>query len=323
MEIRTFKETDLPELHRFCEIVYPKRVKYYHELLDFFLKNKIGGYTGGIGLFDDNGTLCGQQLYSSISFWFKGVEYKGGWCFDLIVREDLRKEAWGMDLIIQSMKIFPYACGTGAGPLSKSISLKLGMKSLGNIKKYVGIASKPSLLFNLLLPLRSFPQKVGNYSRIVQPEDFTSKEYFNRNIIEPGRNKEYIAWRFFTPSFKKYFVYQNSVGSYFVVRRITIKGVSILALVDFRCNVENPDEFKDIVRCIKQIANHIHVGFLLVGSSHKTFDSILEKSGLKPIGRDRPILTAGKNKVTPDKERVEKRGYVFVTLADSDGEVSW
>ncbi|MDE7382177.1 MAG: hypothetical protein K2N03_08665 [Muribaculaceae bacterium] len=322
MEIRTFTEEDLPAIHKFGFEAYPKRRDYYGSIIDFFLKGRIGGYTGGIGLFDGE-KLCGQQLYSACSFWYDGKKYDAGWCFDLIIREDLRKEAWGLDLIVDSMRIFPYACGTGAGPNSKPISLKLGMKVLGEIRKYVGVSSKIKAPFLILLPGRSFPTTVNEFRLIENPSEIKEKEYYNRYLIESGRDMEFLKWRFFTEGFKDYKFYQKENGDFFVVRIISHKGIKMLALIDFRCSMDSKGSFKDILKSVKAISNHIRVPFILVGSTHKVSDKVLEDAGFKSIGSPRAFMTAGRNKVKPDKSRVQERDYVLITLADCDGEVSW
>ncbi len=322
MEIRRLTEKDIPELYRFGKVMFPSRSSFYHKIIDFMQKDRMGGYTGGMGLFDGD-ELCGQILYSATTLWYNGTKYPTGWNYDLIIREDLRKDAWGIDLLMKSWKEFPLACATGSGPNAEKINLKLGSKHLGQIRKYIGLSSKWRIIQNLIFPLGTYPESINGFKLIHTFENFKARDYFNNNLIEPGRDPNYIKWRFFTPNFKDYKVYQDDEGDFFVIRVIKIKGFSILSLLDFRCTLDRAKSFDRIFKSVKNIANHIRVPFILCGSSHKDVDQVLEKDGFKSMGRPRPVLTTGRNKVRPDAERVNNRNYILITLADSDGEISW
>ena len=50
-------------------------------------------------------------------------------------------------------------------------------------------------------------------------------------------------------------------------------------------------------------------------------DSVLESHHYKSIGRPRPII--GTKKYKTDKEAIKNRAFAFVTLAESDGEITW
>ena len=65
----------------------------------------------------------------------------------------------------------------------------------------------------------------------------------------------------------------------------------------------------------------LHLGMLIVGSSLKVVDYVLERHGFKSVGRPRPVM--GLVKVKEYKEIINSREFLFTTFADSDGETNW
>ena len=322
MKIRKLKEIDLPELIKFGEEVFPDRKSYYSSLINFVLKNRIDGYTGGVGLFDGD-KICGQSLFTQMTLWHRGIKEISGWGYELIVKEELRMDSWGLEVMMESRRIFPNTCATGSGPLALKLNLKLGNKLIGEIRKYVGLTSLSLSSILAILPKGKIPENVDGFRLIKFPEDFKTKNYFNFNLIEAGRDSDFIKWRYFTAGFKKYYVYQNDSGEYFVVRTIKQKGFRMLLLLDFRCDLSSEEPFRNILKAVKKIAIKVHDPFILCGSSHKIVDSILEEKHFKSIGRPRPIIVGKKFMEWIDKEKIENRDFALITLADSDGEWSW
>lgn len=323
MEIRRIQEADIDALIAFGESVYPQRRACYHTIVEFFQKGRIQGYTGGLVLTED-GNICGQILATSATMWYKGQSYRSGWLYDFIVREDLRKDVWGVDLLMEGRKEFKDACSVGANQEALSMNLKLGSKMLGELRKYVGLTSLLMTPFYLMSrSSKSFPDKVAGFSLIQSSRDVKSRDYYNSDLLESGRNQDFISWRFFTKGYKEYSFYQHANGDYFVVRPIKYKGVRLLAVVDFRCDLSTVEHFREIFKAVKSIARALSIPFILCGSSHQAVDEVMEQAHCKSIGRPRPITTAGKYKDALDTEKIQRREFTLITLADSDGEVSW
>jgi hypothetical protein len=323
MEIRRIIESDIPKLIAFGERVFPKRVSYYHTIVEFLQKGRIGGYTGGMVLVD-NDEVCGQIFSTATTMWYKGVPYSSGWLYDFIVREDLRKDVWGIDLLMKARKEFGNACSLGANPRALNMNLKLGSKMLGELRKYVGPSSLLMFPLYFVLPTdKNYPDLIDGFRLISRANDVVARDFTNYDLLESGRNQDFISWRFFTKEYKNYKFYQKSDGDYFVVRLIKYRGVRLLALVDYRCDIKSIDSFTVILSVVKSIAKKMHIPFILCGSSHNVIDTVLEHAHFSSIGRPRPITTASKYKGALDVARINNRDFTLVTLTDSDGEVSW
>lgn len=322
MEIIKLTELDIPKLVSYGEKIFPERRSYYSSLLNFYFKGRMNGLTGALAIIKD-GEICGQTFHLETTMWFQNKKIVTCWGLDLIIDEDLREEAGGIDLILTSKKHYPNSAAVGSGDLALKINLKMGFKWVGEVRKYVGISSIPMLPIYLFCKKNKFPQAINDFFLVSNKESFRATDYFNKDIIEIGRDNDFISWRYFTPEFRKYFVYQNKSGLYFVVRPIRYKGIRMLALIDFRCDLSVDGEFKAIFETVRKLAKRMLFPFMLCGSSHRTIDSVLEKNGMKSIGRPRPIIIRNELKKSIDEDRVNKRDFVFVTLADSDGEVSW
>lgn len=322
MEIKKLEESDLPALIEYGMKIYPERISYYKRLINFYFKGRMKGMTGALAIIKD-GKICGQTFHLSTEMWFRREKLDTCWGLDLIIDEDLRKKAVGTDLILASKKAYPSSAAVGSGPLALKINLTMGFKLIGEVRKYVGITSIPMLPIYLLSSKKKFPQEIKGYRLISKQEDFSCKDYFNEDIIEIGRDKEFIFWRYYTPEFRQYYVYQKESGIYFVVRQIKYKGIKMLALIDFRCDLSTDIEFRSMFSVIRKLAYMMHLPFILCGSSHKNIDKVLEATGMKSIGRPRPVIIRNEYNRVIDQGRVSNRDFILVTLADSDGEVSW
>lgn len=323
MEVRKITEEDIPLLIEYGNKVFPKRSKHYPKLIDFYFRNRISEFTGGLIMLKD-GKICGQTFTLGTTMWYKGKKYPTCWGLDLIIDKDLRKDAAGVDLILASRKTYPQIACIGSGPLALKINLKGGYRMAGEIRKYVSLTSPFfSPLFMLLPRKRKFPKSIGEFSLLTDPAQFKSMDFRNEQIIEIGRDTDFVSWRYFTPVFRKYFVYQNNSGDYFVVRPIRYKHIPMMCLVDFRCELNTEDSFSLIFKEFKRLSMKMRVPFLLCGSSHMTVDRVLEANGMKSIGRPRPIILRNALKKELDSGKVENRMAIFATFADSDGEVSW
>ena len=322
MEIRKLTQEDIPELIRFGEEVYPDRKDSYSKLIHFVMDNRIGGYTGGVILVDGD-RIVGQSLHTEMNLNYKGINRISGWGYELIVDEKLRKEAWGIEIMLGCRKNFPGACATGSNPNALKLNQKLGYTLVGEIKKYIGLSSILRFPINLLPTKKSFPSEINGFKLINDISKFKERNYFNVNLVEPGRDRNFIKWRYFTPNFKDYKLYQNDAGDWFVVRIIRQKGFNMLLVSDYRCNLDSKDSFSNIYKTIRRIANKLYVPFILCSSSHKITDKVLNTKIAKSIGRPRPIIFAKQFKDWLLKDRINERDFCFITFGDSDGEWNW
>ena len=78
--------------------------------------------------------------------------------------------------------------------------------------------------------------------------------------------------------------------------------------------------FESVMVAFRKIASTLKIGVLIVGSSMSKVDDICEKYKMRAIGRHRPIIGFTN---CYNKEKIEKRDFVLLTLADSDGDITW
>jgi len=327
MEIGPLQKNKIEELYLFNHQVYPER-KRYKEIIDFWFSKNPEEYGLTNILFVD-GKIAGQSLHSSMKYYYEGKENDSFWGFDLIIEEEKRKDAYGIDLLQYNMERFDSEFATGSGPLALKIELALGFKQIGELKKYVNFVNPFFLPLTLLRSKKTvlkYPKKLKlstevEFERIEQDllPDFIQP--FNPNLLEISREKSFIKWRFYN-TLHQYAVYKDvKSDAYFVLRTIVKNHILCMVLVDYRCDLNIPDEYENILRAAKKITRKLRIPILITGSSLKCIDEILEKNHFKVNGRNRPIIST--LKFQNKKEDIKNRNFALITLADSDGEILW
>lgn len=326
LHIETTNGAELEQLILFNQSMYPNKVIGAKDILDFWFSKSEN--ENGIYLLEDDGSVHGQMLTSSMSYYYKGFKHDTVWLFDLIVDEALRADAWGIDVILASMDKHPASCSTGAGPEALKLHLKLGNKMLGEIRKYLGITNPLWLatsVFRGKVPVSTFPNEVKvkghSFVKIDKQNLPELTSPYNENLWEVARDKEFLQWRYFNNLHNYAFYKDTQSNDYFVVRTIIQSHVTAMLLVDYRCVVSTPEAFERIYAAVSKVMSKVHLGILITGSSLATIDLVLEAHHFKSMGRPRPVI--GFQKVKDRKADIEARDFAFVTLADSDGDINW
>lgn len=328
MEIRTAYESDFNSILEFNSRMFPQKCIDSKIYFNFWLSKNPDAINHILLLIDDQNNIVGQNIMTSMAYYYNSKKFDTFWGFDLIVEETFRKDTWGLDLMIQNKELYPNIFCTGSGPQALGINLKLGMKLLGEIKKYVGIIN-PLWFFNafnnVTIPSSRFPLvikvKENTYLLTKYTELPMLNQPFNEHLLEISRDIEFMKWRY-NNNLHDYAVYKETNSNiYFVLRTTIIKHTTVMLLVDYRCDSQKPDQFENLFCAAKKITSKLHLPLLITGSTLKTFDNVLERHHFKSIGRPRPVL--GYIKCKDRKEDIENRNFVFVTLADSDGETNW
>jgi len=325
MEIRKLTTTDLEKLYAFNQKIYPERKIPYKDYIDFWLSKSEDEIGLNLILVDESNDIHGQILSSSMSYFYKGEKHDSLWGFDFIVEESLRKDNWGVDFLIKRNSLFPVSFGTGVAPKALKIHLLLKYYQLGNILKFVGISNPLWLLSSIgrgIIPPSKYPieVKVNNYRyQRISCDDFPDVSTpYNNDFWEPSRDKSYMRWRF-SNRLHEYAIYKDVASNdFFVVRTVSFKHVTVLMLVDYRCDMATPDSLSRIIRAVKKITNRIHISVIVVGSSLGKVDEVLQKHHFYKTGNPWPII--GRMNVKECKNNIENRNFAFVTFADSDGE---
>lgn len=328
METKILSKSDLQQLQEFNKKIYPGKLIPSERYLGFWLNRNDDAYNHCLIVQDKNGKIYGQVFSTEMSYYLKGEQYKSVWGFDLIVEEQLRRSNWGLDLLLKYLEMFPNACATGIGPQAYPIHKKMGSKMLGEIYKYVGIINPFGIISSIFLGninAEKFPASVlsnGKAFRKLSCEKMPELTGpYNDNLFEIARDKDFLQWRYFNDLHSYAFYKDEKSMDYFVVRTTIRKHITLMVLVDYRCEMYNSNAFEDIFQAVKEVMYNLHIGILIVGSSLNVVDGVLERHCCKPIGRPRPVM--GIINVKEYNELIDKREFLFTTFADSDGETNW
>lgn len=328
MEARILTKTDLQHLQDYNNKIYPDKKIPAEDYLNFWLSRNDDAYNHCIVIVDDKGEIHGQVFSTEMSYHLCGKLIKSVWGFDLIVDESLRKENWGIDLLLKYIEMFPNSCATGIGPMALPIHKKMGSRMLGEIRKYVGLSNPLCMLSSFLrgnIKAEKFPSTVTAngkvFCKLSRDEMPNLTKPYNDDLFEIARDKNFLQWRYFNDLHSYAFYKDRQSNDYFVVRTTILKHLTVMLLVDFRCDMSNVGAFEDIYLATKKVMRILHIGMLIVGSSLKVVDDVLENHGFKSVGRPRPVM--GLVKVKEYKEIINSREFLFTTFADSDGETNW
>lgn len=285
--------------------------------------------------FDGNHRIVGQHLHNPFEYCFEGKIDKGFFGYDFYVTEACRGQGIGYALASESDRQFFPHFGLGVSEKSKKILLSLNNRVIGNLYIFIwlkNIASLIRLIRHLLFKERTrtnskqiemniFPQQIevdGNTFRRVGSIEQWSFTPIKHELLEFSRSLEFLNWRFFNRNGKYAFYLLNEPDSktYFVVRPIATKGLNLLAIVDYRCSVDDNKSFKLILRASKFLARFVRCDGIFTMSSHQHFDTILIKNGF--IKKRKPINLLTNAPIDFAHDLIERRQNVFATMADSD-----
>lgn len=319
---------DLSQLQVYNTKIYPDKKIPAKNYLGFWFNRNGQAADQCLILQGEDGTIHGQILASEMSYYYKQTCIESVWLFDLIVDEELRKEGWGIDILLACMEKHPQSCSTGSGPTALPIHLKLGNSMLGELRKYVGITHLVWIATTICrgkVPISKFPKEVkskGHTFTITDKQNLPElTNPFNSSMWEPTRDKSYLQWRFCNDLHDYAFYKDKQSDDYFVLRTIVQHRVTMMLLVDYRCDASGKEGFERIYCAVSNVMSKLHLAVLMTGSTLSAFDSVLERHHCKSIGRPRPVI--GFIKVKDRKVDIENRNFAFVTLADSDGETNW
>lgn len=328
MESKTLAKADLQYLQDYNTKIYPDKVIPAKDYLDFWLNRNEQALDQCLILQEQDGSVHGQILASEMSYYYKQDRTDTVWLFDLIVDEELRQGGWGIDILLACMDKHPRSCSTGSGPTALPIHLKMGNKMLGEIRKYVGLANPLCMLtspFRGNIKAEKFPSSVTvngkTYRKLSREEMPILTKPYNDNLFEIARDQEFLQWRYYNDLHSYAFYKDEQSDDYFVVRTTIQKHITVMLLIDYRCNMSNSKAFEAIYKATKKVMSKLHIGMLIVGSSLNVVDEVLENHGFKSVGRPRPVI--GFVKVKDRKADIEARNFLLTTFADSDGETNW
>lgn len=328
MEVKKALPADFIQLAAFNARVFPQKKIPATDYLNFWFGREESAIGECLILQEGNGEIFGQILASKMSYYYCQKTIDTVWLFDLIVDEHLRNNEYGIDLLLTCMYEHPDSCSTGSGPLALPIHLKMGNKLLGEIRKYIGIPNFGGIFTSIgrgIISEDHFPKQVDVEAYIFYK---VSKERlpelnkpFNDHLFEIARDRSFLQWRYFSGLHSYAFYQLSGHNDFFVLRTTVLRGVTVMLLVDYRCNMEIPGSFEILFKAITKVMRKTHIGILIAGSSLRVVDDVLESHHFRSVGRARPVIGFVNTKSRVDD--VKARKFAFITLADSDGETNW
>jgi len=325
----------LEEYMEFYQKVYPERKDAKERFLwqcvkNPVLKDKNHPY---VLLYYEGGNIVGQSILNPFMWHFRRKTYTDYFGIDWFLLENYRGPI-GSALAIKTIKERPHYFGIGFSEMAEKIWRHLGCREIGKVKKFIWFRT-PLITLNMLKYY--FVKYQGAKTRIKIPKRIMHKEtefllaedkgkiqwkeHPWKDTVEFSRNMEFIRWRFFE-SIKPYYFYISSDKeklAYFIVRESFTKGLHLLLLVDYRISQGDTETFNSIIKVSKKIAKINKMNGIYTASSHRFFDNILKKNFFFDTRRDSLFLT--NKKIDVPSNRIKKRDFTFVTMADSDMEI--
>jgi hypothetical protein len=323
MIIRKCQEDDYLSLIAFNKEVYPKRKqRFVEQLMDFRYKNRMSDFCNNFILTDGN-QIYGQSLCSSLSYYFENQIKHGFWGFDFFVKKDKRRDGFGIDMMEAITSMGSEQWGTGVSDEALKIDLYLGYKLVGELKKYFRLQNPFCWIVSLFknYSKAKYPQFISKFSCVDRNNVPSYTEIFNDGLVEFVRGTNFLTWRFFDVPHHYAFYKDNDSDDYFVVRVIKKMGFAILVIVDYRCDLSHPLSFTSIIDATRELAKKLNCSFILTSSTLRVSDDLLEKISFKVLGKNRVMISTMVKKEHLDK--IKRREFALVTLADSDGEILW
>jgi hypothetical protein len=336
MKISFQKNAPINNFIDFNDSSFPDRSMSSEKLINFRYFNPLhpGNFIeNNVIAYDDDEQICGQTLYHPAKYYFEKKNHTMEWSFDLFVDPNRRTDSVGLHLFefIKANKgnsIF----ATGVGEKALRIEKFFGYHIIGHLRKYYKLVNPFFLISGFLrgkniksskFPLKIFIGKII-FEKVNVHSIWDSKDPYNTQLLEFERNIDFMQWRFFSDGFQ-YSVYQNNEKkpngrpTYFVVRTVKIKRITSLVLVDYRFDTSKKEDFISIIKATQRVASKLFLPVIVTGSSIQATDSILDLLKFKITGKDRPIICNIKE-YKQYKDKIRIRNFIFLTLADSDGE---
>ena len=333
MIIRNIKEEDLRDLITYNIKTYSDREKI-DESFDYrfynnpFSKDTI---TESLVVFDNENNIIGQALMMPSKLGFEGQVYPIEWGMDFFVDKSFRGLT-GTLLLKKAIEVGNHF-GVGLSDTALELHLHFGEHISGYLEKYFRLSSIRGLLktpFNKKADrIRSykFPEELkikgGKFIRVYDPAEIASDDgYWNSELAEFIRNKEFIEWRFFRNK-DEYIVYKyqsargpdESMPVYFAVHPIVWRRLNCLILTDYRFSYRRKDMFEKILNAATKIARKNRIAVTFTGCSLPQLSKTLRKSFYIKLGKKMVIITNFQHlKIDPELQK----DSILVTYADSD-----
>jgi hypothetical protein len=328
MKLGALRPESYAEFYRFNQEIFPTRVSVPARFQFQILDNPLLADRDApdvVVVADDDGTILGQVVLQPIEFHHDGARARGYMGVDLFVKESARNTRAGGALAFKIVRAYsPFFCVTISAAAEK-VFAAIGIRTVGTMRKFLwvrglrGIVGLGRSALGRKAPLgkvvapatlavaggRFVKVAAADVGRIVQRP-------WPAGRLELDRSPALLAWRFFgVPDTYVTYRLEGDPSCFFVVRAASRRGLSVLALVDYRTAPERPRDFAAIVRAVKALARAGGFEGVATMSSVEAFDRELSRAWFFAVGSPVPVLAN-----LPWDPR-----SLFVTMADADSDL--
>jgi len=312
-----------------------KRRFLWHFFGNPFLEDKLNPHI--FICYKENKGIIGQFLLNPFEWHFRGKTKRGYWGVDYVVLEDYRGFSGAM-LAAKAIRDSDSYFTIGPSPTALDISLALGTRILGTLKKFLWVRNPISIsliainlaidnsqsLFHAKTKDNPFPSVLminGFEFRLINELKIFEESHWN-NTIESSRPLKFLKWRFFN-DYKKYYFYmaESKNSTYFVVRKCYWRGLRLLVIVDYRVIQGDNSSWKSILQASKILAKETNCDGVITMSSHRFFDKELKSSFFLECGKEGRLISNIDIDVSDDA--IKNRSIVYSTMADCDGDLNF
>lgn len=321
----------------FSAKIYPHRrhlaKRFQVQVLDNpFLADK--AHTEILLVHDDDGMIVGQFGLAPYPFHHHGQTLISHSGFDFYVLEAYRKHGIGKMLAAAAMERMPYF-GIGATPVAERIYIRLGATTVGQMYRYLWLRSplQTGYLLGETIFKSHWPRKPERIGTLALPEQVTvdaatferryepdgAEDYaWSEQVLSFTRSPEFLRWRYFDhPEHYRLYALQGSQPTvFFVLRRYTWRGLSLLGIIDYRLPADDARSLQQMTAAMQALARAGQFDGIVVYSSLRFIDEGLSEYGFRKIGQ--PTVVVMKDEQAVDSERIARREAVLATMADCD-----
>lgn len=328
MKLEGLRPERYPAFYRFNQEIFPTRVSVPARFRFQILENPllVSPDEPDVAIVaDDDGAILGQVVLQPIEFHHDGTRTRGFMGVDLFVKEQARNTRAGGALAFKIVRAYsPFFCVTISAAAEKVFSA-IGIRTVGTMRKFLWVRGARGIvgLGRAALGGHAAVGKVvapatlmvpgGRFERASAADVARVEQHAWRDgCLELDRSPAFLAWRFFgVPDTYVTYLLESDPSCYFVVRAASRRGLSVLALVDYRTDPARPQAFTAIVRAVKALARKGGFGGVATMSSVAAFDRALADAWFFAVGSPVPVLAN-----LPWDPR-----SVFVTMADADSDL--
>lgn len=334
MPLTTLDAERFPAYFDFCRRNYPWRRHIPERFQQQVLNNPLLSVRDRPNILmvtDDAGAIVGHFGLNPFLYHHQGV-LKPAFCgFDYFV-EEAHRSGMGALLAMKALTAYRPFFAIGVSEVAEQIYLKLRCRTIGSLRRFLWLRSLlrwSKVVGDRLLggqrPVRLqvdyLPELVTvagvTFSRLAEPTTGWQDAALPDAELTFAHPPAFLRWRFFMPGLVRYGFYALNgaeADAWFVVRGFGWRGLSLLAVVDYRASAAG--RFSKMLAAAKALAVECDRDGVIVFSSHHRFDAELLASGFGSIGRPSLIMTNAS--LQTSETTVKKREVVFATLADYD-----